>query len=139
MTTLSVPSFNSLQFAKRLKEAGISEQQAEAEAEILREAFDERDRALTALENKVNTQHTLSRKESEQMATKGDVLAVKTEVLAVKTEVSADVFAVKADVLKLDAKIDLVRSDLHGEHILHRWMLGLLIAGVGAIFAKLYF
>jgi len=55
---------------------------------------------------------------------------------------SSDV-ATKGDIAllenKLDAKIDLVRSELRGEQILHRWMLGLLIAGVGAIFAKLFF
>jgi len=54
------------------------------------------------------------------MATKGDVFAVKNEV-------KADVFAVKADVLKLDGKLTL----LH-------WMIGITLAGVGAIFAKLF-
>jgi len=39
MSALTLSPFNPLQFAKRLKEAGVSEQQAEAEAEVLREAF----------------------------------------------------------------------------------------------------
>jgi len=61
MSTLTLPSFNPLQFANRLKAAGIPEKQAEAEAEVLREAFDERDRAFATLENKVSTQETLSK------------------------------------------------------------------------------
>jgi len=44
---------------------------------------------------------------------------------------SADV-ATKGDLRELELR-------LRSEQILHRWMLGLLIAGVGAIFAKLFF
>jgi len=44
---------------------------------------------------------------------------------------SADV-ATKGDLRELELR-------LRGEQILHRWMLGVLIAGVGAIFAKLFF
>jgi len=51
---------------------------------------------------------------------------------------AADV-ATKNDILKLDAKIDLVRSDLRGDIHLLRWMMGVTLAGVGAIFAKLFF
>jgi len=105
MPTLTLPTFNPLQFANRLKAVGVPEQQAETEAEALREAFDTRDQALVALEKQISTQQLLSEKEAEQLATKADVFAVKTEVLA-------EVFAVKADVIKLDAKIELVRKDM---------------------------
>jgi len=44
---------------------------------------------------------------------------------------SADV-ATKGDLRELERR-------LRSEKILHRWMLGRLIAGVGAIFAKLFF
>jgi len=40
-------------------------------------------------------------------------------------------------VTKQDLEIAL--APMRSEQILHRWMLGLLIAGVGAIFAKLFF
>jgi len=56
--------------------------------------------------------------ESADVATKGDLALVHRE---------------------LDAKIDLVRSDLRSEIVLLRWMLGVTLAGVGAIFAKLFF
>jgi len=124
MSTATLPSFNPLQFAKRLKDAGVPEKQAEAEAEVLREAFDARDMAFSALENKVNTQKMLSEKEAEQMATKGDVFAVREEV-----------FAVKADITKLDAKIDLVRKDFESL----RWIVGAVLGGVVAILVRSFF
>jgi len=134
MSTLALPSFNPLQFANRLKDAGVPAKQAEAEAEVLREVFDARDMVLSELERRFNTQETLSKKEAEQMATKGDVFAVK-----------ADVFAVKGDVLKLDAKVDLVRKDVElvdqrsqARFKLLYWMLGVILAGVGAVFAKMF-
>jgi len=36
MTTLALPVFNPITFANRFKDAGISERQTEAEAEVLK-------------------------------------------------------------------------------------------------------
>jgi len=45
------------------------------------------------------------------------------------------------DAAEVASKGDLREMELRlrSEQVLHRWMLGLLIAGVGAIFAKLFF
>jgi len=42
----------------------------------------------------------------------------------------------KFDLLRKD--IDLLRSDMRGENILTRWMLGVLTAGMGTILVKLF-
>jgi len=89
MSTLSLSPFDTLQFAKRLKAAGIPESQAEAEAEVLREAVDTRDRVFAVLENQVSTQKLLSEKEAQQMATKGDIADVKGEVALIRKDMQA--------------------------------------------------
>ena len=40
---------------------------------------------------------------------------------------------------RLDAKIDLLRSDLTGKFTLLQWMLGLLLAGVASLVIKSFF
>ena len=63
----------------------------------------------------------------------------------VKIENGADAsdLATKGDLdrmeAKLDAKIDLLRSDLSGKFTLLQWMLGLLLAGVASIVVKTFF
>jgi len=127
MSTLGLSAFDSLKFANRLKAAGLSAQQAEAEAEVLREVFDERDRVLTALENRVSTQKMLSEKETERMATKADVHAMQ-----------ADIYGVQADVLKVDAKVDLMRKEIalaRRDTII--WLGSALAVGFGLVLRQL--
>jgi len=127
MSTLSVSAFDSLKFANRLKAVGLPAQQAEAEAEVLREAFDERDRVLTALESRISTQRMLSEKEVGQMATKADLQAVQV-----------DVHAVQADVLKLDAKIELLRKEMAlARRNTIIWLGGALAVGFGLVLRQL--
>jgi len=124
MSTLSLPAFDSLKFANRLKAAGISAQQAEAEAEVLREAFDERDRALATLDSQVRTHKVLSEKEAEQMATKADLQAVQADL--------------QADIFKVDAKVELLRKEIaisRRDTII--WLGGALAIGFGLVLRQL--
>lgn len=52
-----ITTFDTLKFARRLKEAGVPEKQAEAEADAIREAFAE------ALDNQVATKSDIARLE----------------------------------------------------------------------------
>jgi len=52
MTSLTLPIFNPLTFANRLKEVGVPDQQAEAEAEILHEALAQQVQMVSALKAK---------------------------------------------------------------------------------------
>lgn len=58
-------SFDTLQYAKKLREAGFSEQQAEIQAEALREIID------------------------DNVATKGDILALQRDIKAVEHALKA--------------------------------------------------
>jgi len=138
MSTLNLSAFDSLKFANRLKAAGLAAQQAEAEAEVLREAFDERDRAFTMLENRVSTQSMLSEKEAGQMATKADVHALKADVHALKADMQAMKADMQADVLKVDAKVELLRKEIaisRRDTII--WLGGALAIGFGLVLRQL--
>jgi len=94
-------TFDTLEYAKRLKDADVPEKQAEMEARVLREVLDERDRALAALQAQVQALSAEAKRDTSYMANKTDVLGIKTEVLGVK-----------AELLKTDAKVDLLRKDM---------------------------
>ncbi len=55
-------------------------------------------------------------------------LATKAYVLAVKTELKSDIQEVKNEIHYIKAEMKLFR-----------WMLGVTLAGVGAIFMKMFF
>jgi len=112
MNTIALPTFNPLQFANRLKAAGVPEKQAEAEAEVLREAFNERDHALAELEKQFNTQKLLSEKEAEQMATKGDIALIRKDM-------------------------EVGFAEVRGKLTLLYWMFGGMIAALFAVAAAL--
>ena len=70
---MSITTFDTLKFARRLKDAGVPEKQAEAEAEAIREAFAE------ALDTQVATKADIARLERELLIVKwmiGLVIAV---------------------------------------------------------------
>jgi len=121
MTTLALPAFNPITFAKRLKDAGVPEKQAEAEAEVLHDALTQQAQAFSSLENKFTAFEGNAKRDAEQMATKGDVALVKQ-----------DVALVKADIALVRKEIAIARRDT----II--WLGGMLIAGFGMVLTALF-
>jgi len=78
MSTLSLSTFDTLAYVKRLKEADVPEKQAEVQAEALREAL----------------RATLD-EQSSALATKGDVALVRKDVEAVEQRLNARVDALE--------------------------------------------
>jgi|GEM_PF-712927 len=79
--------FDSLQFAKKLKAAKDPEAQAEVVAEAfrvnfgeIREGFDERDKALAAVNAKVQELAADTKNNAEKMATKEDVIRLEGKI-----------------------------------------------------------
>jgi len=121
MSTLALPVFNPLKFANRLKEAGIPEKQAEAEAEVLHEALAVQAQAVSELEKQVKTLASDAKRDAGQMATKADIADLRASS--------------KADIAELRASTKTDIAEVRGDIKLLRWMLGILIAGVSAIAA----
>jgi len=96
-------TFDTLDFANRLKAGNVPDEQAQAQAHALNRVLEERDRALAALEQKIETRQALARHEAERAATKGDLAEVRGEL--------------KEDIAHLRGDIKLLK-----------WMMGTLIA-----------
>jgi len=80
MTSLSAPMFNPFAFAKRLKDVGVPDQQAEAEAEVLHEALAQQVQMVSALESEVAVLKENAKRDAEQMATRADIALVRKEI-----------------------------------------------------------
>jgi len=95
---MTATTFNTLQYAKQLKAANMPEHQAEIAAEVLGKALEERDKALAAVEAKVQALAADTKRNATQMATKEDI-----------TKLEAKIDKVEA---RLEAKIELSHKDL---------------------------
>ncbi|KXU38750.1 hypothetical protein AXE65_12090 [Ventosimonas gracilis] len=120
MSSAAFNSFDTLQLAKKLKAAKFPEEQAEVVAEAFRESFDERDKALAAVEAKVRDLAADAKNNAEKMATKEDVVRLEGRITNLEQS--------------MNAKIDSIRKDI----II--WLGGLLIGGfvmLGGMLIKL--
>jgi len=88
--------FDSLQFAKKLKAAKDPEAQAEVVAEAfrenfgeIREGFDERDKALAAVNAKVQELAADTKNNAEKMATKEDVVRLEGKITSLEQSMNS--------------------------------------------------
>jgi len=70
VTTLTLPVFNPLTFANRLKAAGTPAQQAETEAEVLHEALTAQTQSISTLESQIQSLAAERQRDAEQMASR---------------------------------------------------------------------
>ncbi len=127
---MSMATFDTLKFANALKAAGVSDRQAEAEAVVLAEVFSINFREVATkedLKRAVADVETKLREVEQRLNAKSDLL---------RAEVYAKIDQAKAE---LNAKIDTNHTKLTGDMYLLRWMFGLLISLVLAIFVRLFF
>ena len=110
---MNAAAFDTYTAAKRLRDAGFDERQAEAAVSMVRDA---------------------AGADREQLATKADLAEVRADLAALETRLRADL-ATKADLAELRAAsradLETLRSEL-------RWMLAFQAALILAIAAKLF-
>jgi len=102
-------TFDTHKFIKTLEEAGVPEPQAEAISTAVRESH-----------------------EAADVATKGDLRELETNLRHEIRELE----------LRIDTRfgqIDIRFEKVHGEMLLLKWMLGLLIAGMASLVLKAFF
>src|SRR4051794_22301296 len=116
---MSVAAFDTLKFAKQLKQAGVPEQQAEAQATALAEV----------LQSGI-----------QDLATKNETTQIrqdlKTEIAQVRQDLKHESESIRQEMKqmeqRLDAKIDNLAARVYGELALMKWMLGSTVAGIVA-------
>jgi hypothetical protein len=103
---MAISSLDTLDIAKRLKEAGFSEAQAEAVTTVFR---DVRTADLAPLATKADIDRL-------EAATKADIEATRADIERLRAETQRLDAATKAEIQRLEAKIDsqieLLRRDL---------------------------
>ncbi len=101
--TASVPGFDTLAYARRLKEAGVAEAQAEAHAEAVRDAI------------------------TEGVATKADIARIEDDIARIE-----DKMATKADLGALRADLGTLRADFYRALlVLGAALVGIMVAVAG--------
>ncbi len=116
-------TFDSLGYAKKLEEAGFTRQQAEVQANALREQLDAQNNAFQRL---IENYDESSRKE---LATKGDVQDTRLEIEKVRAEVEKVRAELKTDIEKVRAEAQQNKYDLL------KWQIAGWVA-LAAIMAK---
>ena len=129
MTAVAHINFDTFEFVETLKESGIPEVQAKAMLKVQKETFKQ------ALD--------------DTLATKADIHDVKVDIAGLRTELKADIADVRTEMasLKSELKADTaelkaeLKSDIRAlavEMTYMRWMLGILILGVGSLVLKVF-
>ncbi len=98
--------FDTLTYARALKEAGVPEQQAEAHAVALRDVV------------------------ADEVATKADLATVET---ALKSDLATVEVALKSDIASVEANLKTDIAELKGEVNLLKWMMGFVLAMLAAL------
>jgi hypothetical protein len=106
---------NTLDFANRLKAAGVPSGQAEAEAQALSDAFEAQSRQL---------QENIDAKFKQSGALADNALG------RLETKMDARFAAVDAKVEKGISEMRELRAEFNGKFTLLQWMLGVIVAGV---------
>ena len=144
MTIISI-TFDSLGYFEELRNAGVPEAQARAQADALRRQVDAQEERLRqqAEEQRAALQRELQRElerydeaSRRELATKGDVQDVRLEIEKVRAEVEKVRAELKIDIEKVRADVEKVRYDLL------KWMIGIgaalasfMLAGFGGLAA----
>jgi phosphoribosylaminoimidazole-succinocarboxamide synthase len=109
MTSLT---FDTLKYANRLKTAGIPSEQAEAQAQVLSEAFAAQAQAFES--------------------------SIKAAVDHERASLENTLLRIESKLDKRFAEVDTRFAETKGEIALLKWMLGLVVAGVVALVVKAF-
>ncbi len=133
---MSMAAFDTLKFSRRLKDAGIPQEQAEAQSEAIVEAFSQ------ALDTQVATKADIHEVKIEIQEVKADL---NGNVQEVKAELQGNIQEVKDDIHRLERRQDEVKTELQGdiqevksEQRLMKWMLGVTLGFVVAMFWRMF-
>ncbi|KXU38691.1 hypothetical protein AXE65_00865 [Ventosimonas gracilis] len=129
MSAAAFNPFDTLQFAKKLKAAKVSEEQAEVVAQAFRESFDERDKAMAAVEAKVRDLAADAKNNAEKMATKEDVVRLEGRITNLEERLNGKLTNLETGLRKDMANLETgLRKDMEalGNKLIIRLTLAML-------------
>ena len=131
---MNAATFDTYAAAKRLRDAGFDERQAEAAVSMVRDA-------AGADCEQLATKADLAELKADLAGLKGDIAGLKGDIAGLKGDVEALRAATKADLAGLETRLraDLAtKADLETLRSELRWMLAFQAAIILAIAAKLF-
>lgn len=118
---MAVTAFDTLKFANTLKASGMPDKVAAAQAQLFAEALQVNFKELGTKEDLAATSKDLKR----------EIAEVQRELSELRDELKRDF---REEFSKFSAKVDLRLAKQDGEIALLRWMFGVTVGGILAIF-----
>ena len=143
---MATVTFDTLKFVETLKEAGVPERQAKAFSTAVQESHEAAELATktdlreyeSAIRGDLEKLETVLRYEIKELET-----ALRHEMKELETGLRHEMgeleTALRHEMKELELRIDTRFEKVHGEMLLMKWMLGLLIAGVASLVLKAFF
>ena len=132
---MATVTFDTLKFVETLKEAGVPERQAKAFSTAVQESHE-----ATELATKTDLREyeSVIRGDLEKLGTslRHEMGNLET---ALRYEMKELETGLRHEMKELELRIDTRFEKVHGEMLLMKWMLGLLIAGVASLVLKAFF
>jgi len=147
-TFMPVAAFDTLKYARSLRDAGLPLDQADAQAAALADALSNTlqsslqnlatrsdvETLRQSLDTRINKLESRIDQVEAKLESKFDQVEAKMESKFDQVEAKMDQIATK-----LDARITQVDTSLRGELILLRWMVGATLTAVVTIMVRLFF
>ncbi len=129
-------AFDTLKFTETLKQAGVSDKHAKAEAVAIQGAFSE------ALNTQLATKGDIQKLKDDMQAfkdeVKKDAQGLKDDMQAFKDEVKADTQGLKDDMQAFKEEVKDEMQDIKAEQRLFKWMIGFNLIMTTGILWKLF-
>jgi hypothetical protein len=134
LRSMAAVTFDTLKFANRLKQAGVPDKQAEAEAEVLAEALQVNLKDLVTKEDLHTALDALEGRLGARIADLDSRLGGR--IADLDSRLGGRIADLDS---RLGGRIDTLEAKVSGELTLVKWMLGLLMGGVAALILKAFF
>ena len=139
---MATVTFDTLKFVETLKGAGVPEPQAKAFSTAVQESHEAADLATKAdlreyesvIRGDLEKLETGLRHEMNELET-----GLRHEMNELETSLRHEIGDLRHEVKELELRIDTRFEKVHGEMLLTKWMLGLLLAGVASLVLKAFF
>lgn len=124
---MSSLAIDTLRYAKRLRAAGFSQEQAEVQAEALSEAVRE------SLVTKADLNEAVEKLRGEISGVRGEISGVRGEISGVRGEIDTASHDLRAEIEKSANSLRIEIRDLHSSLI--RWLIPLMLGQLAAMAA----
>ncbi|MBI5185860.1 MAG: DUF1640 domain-containing protein [Nitrospinae bacterium] len=127
---MSTVTFDTLAYARKLKSAGFTQEQAEIQAEA------QKDMLAEILDSSLATKGDINGLKNDITSVKNDITSVKGDLASVKGDLEK---RITGDIGRLEKEVKGDINRLEKEILVLKWMTGFMLAGVMSLILKAFF